>query len=78
MDDCQVLVGGKRALPPIPSCKTMEVPMRHPDDFKGWADNHGALSDAIDRGLKRLMNGFRVLVRREYDAPWKQRRVNCD
>lgn len=53
--------------------------MRHPDDFKGWADNHDALSDSIDRGLKRLMLGFRVLVRREYDAPWKQqRRVKCD
>lgn len=52
--------------------------MRHPDDFKSWADNHDALSDSIDKGLKWLMHGFRVLVRREYDAPWKQRRLNCD
>lgn len=52
--------------------------MRHPNDFKGWADNHDALSDSIHKGLKALMHSFRVLVRREYDAPWRQRRVNCD
>lgn len=52
--------------------------MRHPDDFKGWADNHGALSDSIDNGLKKLMHAFRVLVRREYDAPWERPQANCD
>lgn len=52
--------------------------MRHPDDFKGWADNHSALSDSIDNGLKKLMHAFRVLVRREYDAPWERPQANCD
>lgn len=52
--------------------------MRHPDDFKAWADNHDALSASIDRGLKALMHSFRVLVRREYDAPWQQQRPRCD
>jgi hypothetical protein len=78
MDDCQLLVGGRAGKSPIPSGKMMEATMRHPDDFKGWADNHGALSDSIDKGLKQLMHAFRVLVRREYDAPWKRPQANCD
>jgi hypothetical protein len=56
----------------------MEAIMRHPDDFKGWADNHAALSTSIQKGFKQLMHGFRVLVRREYDAPWKQRGMKFD
>lgn len=52
--------------------------MRHPDDFKGWADNHEALSTDIHKLLTWLMRGFEVLVAREYDAPWQRRRAKCD
>jgi len=78
MDDRQVLVGENRVKLPNQSGKTMEAIMRHPDDFKGWADNHDALSNDIHKALKWLMHGFKVLVAREYDAPWRARRAKCD
>ncbi len=52
--------------------------MRHPDDFKAWADNHDALSSDIHKLLKGLMQSFKVLVAREYDAPWQRRDAKCD
>ncbi|WP_182466708.1 hypothetical protein [Sphingomonas gilva] len=51
--------------------------MQHPDDFKGWADNHAALSTDIHKLVTRLMRGFEILVAREYDAPWRRRRQKC-
>jgi hypothetical protein len=78
MEDRQVLVGEMPTKSPIPSSKTMETIMRHPDDFKAWADNHDALSSDIHKLLKGLMQSFKVLVAREYDAPWQRRDAKCD
>ncbi len=46
--------------------------MNEPFSTKAWADSHGVLSDGIARAIRTMLDSFKVLNCKQFDAPWRR------